>query len=309
VAALLWSTAGAYAATYQRGQPNRGRFAAGWLLCLTGCIGVFLAADMPLLYLMMATMTLGAGALVFQDESAGARRAAGIYLGLALAGETLVLIAMILLVQAMPDGSLLIRDAAAALPTARQRDLIVVLLLIGFGLKAGLVPLHVWMPLAHAAAPMPASAVLSGVVVKAGIIGLIRFLPVDAALADWGNTLALVGMFTALYAVAIGITQSHPKVVLAYSSVSQMGFTAAVIGMGIVNLDTATPVLAAFYATHHILVKGAMFLLVGVVAATAATHLRGTLLLAVVLALGLGGLPLTGGAVAKLAVKGPLGSG
>ncbi|HSQ10581.1 MAG TPA: proton-conducting transporter membrane subunit [Burkholderiaceae bacterium] len=309
VAALLWSAAGAYAATYQRGQPNRGRFAAGWLLCLTGCIGVFLAADMPLLYLMMATMTLGAGALVFQDESAGARRAAGIYLGLALAGETLVLIAMILLVQAMPDGSLLIRDAAAALPTSRQRDLIVVLLLIGFGLKAGLVPLHVWMPLAHAAAPMPASAVLSGVVVKAGIIGLIRFLPVDAALADWGNTLALVGMFTALYAVAIGITQSHPKVVLAYSSVSQMGFTAAVIGMGIVNLETATPVLAAFYATHHILVKGAMFLLVGVVAATAATRLRGTLLLAIVLALGLGGLPLTGGALAKLAVKGPLGSG
>ncbi|HQR74876.1 MAG TPA: hypothetical protein PLR35_00485, partial [Burkholderiaceae bacterium] len=89
VAALLWSAAGAYAATYQRDQPNRGRFAASWLLCLTGCLGVFVAADMPLLYLMLATMTLGASALVFQDESDGARRAAGIYLGLALAGETL----------------------------------------------------------------------------------------------------------------------------------------------------------------------------------------------------------------------------
>jgi formate hydrogenlyase subunit 3/multisubunit Na+/H+ antiporter MnhD subunit len=309
VAALLWSAAGAYAATYQRDLPNRGRFAAAWLLCLTGCLGVFVAADMPLLYLMLATMTLGATALVFQDESAGARRAAAIYLGLALAGETLVLVAMILLAQATADGSLLIRDAAAVLPTAAHRDLIVALLIIGFGLKAGLVPLHVWMPLAHAAAPMPASAVLSGVVVKAGIIGLIRFLPVDAGLADWGNTLAVAGMFTALYAVAIGITQPHPKVVLAYSSVSQMGFTAAVIGMGIASLDAATPVLAAFYATHHILVKGAMFLLVGVVAATAGTRLRGTLLLAAVLAVGLGGLPLTGGAVAKLAVKGPLGSG
>jgi formate hydrogenlyase subunit 3/multisubunit Na+/H+ antiporter MnhD subunit len=309
VAAVLWCAAGAYAATYQRDQPNRGRFAAAWLLCLTGCLGVFVAADMPLLYLMLATMTLGASALVFQDESAGARRAAGIYLGLALAGETLVLIAMILLAQATPDGSLLISDAAAALPGAAQRDLIIVLLLVGFGLKAGLVPLHVWMPLAHAAAPMPASAVLSGVVVKAGIIGLIRFLPVDGGLTDWGSVLAVAGMFTALYAVAIGITQSHPKVVLAYSSVSQMGFTVAVIGAGIAGLDAATPVLAAFYATHHILVKGAMFLLVGVVAATARTRLRATLLLATVLALGLGGLPLTGGAVAKLAVKGPLGSG
>ena len=307
VAALLWCAAGAYAATYQRGSPNGGRFAVAWLLCLSGCLGVFLAADMPLLYLMLATMTLGASALVFHDESAGARRAAAIYLGLALAGETLVLVAMILLAQAAD--SWLVRDAAAMLPTLPGRDLIIVLLLIGFGLKAGLVPLHVWMPLAHAAAPMPASAVLSGVVVKAGIIGLIRFLPVDPGLSDWGNALAIIGMATALYAVAIGITQPHPKVVLAYSSVSQMGFTAAVIGMGIAHLDAATPVLAAFYATHHILVKGAMFLLVGVVAGTGAGRLRGTLLLATVLAVGLGGLPFTGGAVAKLAVKGPLGSG
>jgi formate hydrogenlyase subunit 3/multisubunit Na+/H+ antiporter MnhD subunit len=216
---------------------------------------------------------------------------------------------MIQLAGLTPDGSLLLRDAAAVLPSAPQRDVIITLLVIGFGLKAGLVPLHVWMPLAHSAAPMPASAVLSGVVVKAGIIGLIRFLPVDVALADWGSFLAIVGMFTALYAVVIGITQAHPKVVLAYSSVSQMGFTVAVIGMGIASVDAAAPVLAAFYATHHILVKGAMFLLVGVVASTAASRLRGTLMLAAVLAVGLGGLPFTGGAVAKLAVKGPLGDG
>jgi formate hydrogenlyase subunit 3/multisubunit Na+/H+ antiporter MnhD subunit len=307
VAALLWAAAGAYASTYQRGEANRGRFAAAWLLCLSGCLGVFLAADMPLMYLMLAMMTLGASALVYQDESSGARRAAAIYLGLALAGETLVLVAMILLAQSAD--SWLVRDAVAMLPTLPQRDLIVTLLIVGFGLKAGLAPLHVWMPLAHAAAPMPASAVLSGVVVKAGIIGLIRFLPVDAGMVDWGNVLAIAGMATAIYAVVIGITQSHPKVVLAYSSVSQMGFTAAVIGTGIAHLDSATPVLAAFYATHHILVKGAMFLLVGVVAATAIVRLRGTLLLATVLAAGLGGLPFTGGAVAKLAVKDPLGSG
>jgi multicomponent Na+:H+ antiporter subunit A len=307
VASLLWSAAGAYAATYQREQPNRGRFAAAWLLCLFGCLGVFLAADMPLLYLMLASMTLGAGALVFQDESPAARRAAGVYLGLALAGETLVLVAMILLAQAAD--SWLVRDAAAALPQADRRDLILALLTVGFGLKAGLVPLHVWMPLAHAAAPMPASAVLSGVVVKAGIIGLIRFLPLDPGLADWGNALAIAGMFTALYAVAIGVTQTHPKVVLAYSSVSQMGFTVAVIGMGVASADPDGPLLAAFYASHHILVKGAMFLLVGVVAATTAKRLRGTLALAALLAVGLGGLPFTGGAVAKLAVKGTLGGG
>jgi formate hydrogenlyase subunit 3/multisubunit Na+/H+ antiporter MnhD subunit len=309
VASLLWITAGAYAAHYQRGEPNGDRFVVCWLLALTGCLGVFIAGDMAVLYLLLATLTLGAAGLVFQDESAGARRAAAIYTGLALGGETLVLVAMVLLAQVTPDGSLLLRDAAAALPMTPQRDLIVALLIIGFGLKAGLVPLHVWMPLAHAAAPMPASAVLSGAVVKAGIIGLIRFLPVDAGLADWGEWLALAGMFTALYAVAIGITQSHPKVVLAYSSVSQMGFTAAVIGMGIANADAGTPLAAAFYASHHILVKGAMFLLVGVVAASAVGRLRWSLLLAIVLAIGLGGLPLTGGALAKIAVKDALGDG
>lgn len=309
VAALLWIAAGAYAAIYQRKDANAGRFAACWLLALAGCLGVFVAADMPMLYLMLALLTLGASGLVFQDETPRARRAAGMYLGIALFAESLVLAGMVLLGQAVPDGSLLIRDAAAALPEAPHREAIVALLVAGFGIKAGLFPLHVWMPLAHGAAPMPASAVLSGAVVKAGIIGLIRFLPVDPALASVGTLLAIAGMFTALYAVAIGVTQSHPKVVLAYSSVSQMGFVAAVIGMGIANADAAAPVLAAFYASHHILVKGAMFLLVGVVAASSIGRIRGSFLLAALIAVGLGGLPLTGGFIAKAAVKGPLGDG
>lgn len=309
VAALLWSAAGAYAATYQRGAPNGGRFAVSWLFALTGCLGVFVAADMVTLYLMLAVMTLGATGLVFQDESSPARRASAMYVGLALFGESLVLVGMVLLVSATPGGSLLIRDAVSALPGSPMRDLTLVLLIVGFGIKAGLVPLHVWMPLAHAAAPMPASAVLSGAVVKAGIIGLIRFVPVDAALADVGQWLAIAGMFTALYAVAVGVTQSHPKVVLAYSSVSQMGFVTAVIGMGVATGDARAPLLAAFYAAHHVLLKGAMFLLVGVVAATHLNRLRWTLVLATVLAVGLGGLPLTGGYIAKYAVKDPLGDG
>jgi formate hydrogenlyase subunit 3/multisubunit Na+/H+ antiporter MnhD subunit len=309
IAALLWSAAGAYAATYQRAAANEGRFVVCWLLALTGCLGVFVAADMPMLYAMLALMTIGATGLVFHDESAPARRAAGVYLGLALFGESLVLVGMVLLASATPGGSLLIGDAVAALPSAPGRHVIAALLIAGFGIKAGLVPLHVWMPLAHAAAPMPASAVLSGAVVKAGIIGLIRFVPVDASLAGAGSLLAAAGMFTALYAVAVGVTQAHPKVVLAYSSVSQMGFVAAVIGMGVATGDAGTPLAAAFYAGHHVLVKGAMFLLVGVVAATGKGGLRTPLVLAAVLAAGLGGLPFTGGAIAKYAVKDPLGDG
>ena len=163
--------------------------------------------------------------------------------------------------------------------------------------------MHVWMPLAHAAAPVPASAVLSGAVVKVGIIGLIRFLPLSEALPDWGLVLTAVGFVTAFYAVAIGLTQRHPKAVLAYSSVSQMGVVAAVLGMGLAAGDATAGMAAAFYASHHVLVKGALFLSVGVIAASGAGRRAVVLVPALLLCLGLGGLPFTGGAIAKYAVK------
>jgi formate hydrogenlyase subunit 3/multisubunit Na+/H+ antiporter MnhD subunit len=307
VAAFLWIVAGLYAATYLRGAPNAGRFAACWLMAAAGCLGAFVAADMASLYLLLALLTLGACGLVMHDETPQAWRSSAVYLGLALAGEALLLMAMVMLAQA--TGSLSIREASAALPSLPQRDLVFGLLVAGLGLKAGLVPLHVWMPLAHAAAPIPASAVLSGAVVKVGLIALGRFLPFDAALPDWGLVLTAAGLFTAFYGVAIGVTQAHPKAVLAYSSVSQMGLIIAVLGMGLSAKETDAPLAAAYYASHHVLVKGALFLSVGVYAATGARRAWPILVPVTVLALSLGGLPFTGGALAKYAVKGPLGEG
>jgi formate hydrogenlyase subunit 3/multisubunit Na+/H+ antiporter MnhD subunit len=183
------------------------------------------------------------------------------------------------------------------------------LTIAGFGLKIALVPMHGWMPLAYTAAPIPAATVLSGAAVKAGVIGLIRFLPFEAVLPGWGEALVVVGLFSAFYGVAIGITQQNPKTVLAYSSISQMGVIAAVLGMGLAAADKGTALDVAFYAAHHVLVKGALFLAIGVAAASSARRLWRVLLPATVLALSLGGLPLTGGALAKLAVKAPLGDG
>ncbi len=138
--------------------------------------------------------------------------------------------------------------------------------MLGFGAKIGLVPFHIWMPLAYRAAPIPAAAVLSGAAVKAGVIGLIRFLPLDVATPEWGEALVVAGLFSAFYGVAIGITQRNPKTVLAYSSVSQMGVIAAVFGMGLAVGDGDAALFAGFYAAHHTLVKGALFLAVGVAA-------------------------------------------
>jgi multicomponent Na+:H+ antiporter subunit A len=308
-AALLWIASGAYARPYLTSRLNQGRFVVCWLMALTGCIGVFLAADMMGLYFFLALLTLGAGGLVIYHETPRAWRAGASYIGIALLAESLLLMAFVMLGSQIPGDSLSIRDAVRALTISPQRDLILTLLIAGFGMKAGLFPCHFWMPLAYAAAPTPASAVLSGAVVKASIIGMIRFLPFEAGIAGWGTALAGVGLFSAIYGVVIGIPKRNPKVVLAYSSVSQMGFMVAVIGMGMIAGDGRVALATAFYATNHILVKGALFLSVGVIAATGSRYLWPVLLPTALIAVGLGGLPLTGGGLAKLVVDGPLGDG
>jgi formate hydrogenlyase subunit 3/multisubunit Na+/H+ antiporter MnhD subunit len=309
VAALLWSAAGLYAGTYLRGKTYHGRFSIYWLLTLTGSLGVFVTADLLTFYLAFALVSLAAYGLVVFDGTPRARQAGMIYLVLALLGEIFLLMGFVLLANTISGDSLAIRDAVAALPTSPWRDPTLALLIAGFGLKMGLVPLHVWLPVAHPAAPMPASAVLSGAIIKAGVIGLIRFLPFDVPLLDWGVVLTAIGLLTAFYSVVIGITQPNPKTVLAYSSVSQMGVVATVLGMGLAAGQSSAVMAATFYSAHHLLAKGALFLAVGVVAATGARRLWWVLTPAAILALGIGGLPLTGGALAKLAIKPVLGDG
>lgn len=308
-AALLWVFAGIYAARYVRGREEIDGFVVCWFMAMTGSVSVFLAADLIGFYLTLAVLSVGASGLVLQGDGPDARYAGALYFGIALLAEAFVLGGLVLLAQATPHGSLLIRDAAAALPGSPWRDATLLLLLVGLGMKAGMVPLHFWMPHAYRAAPVPAAAVLSGAVVKASVIALVRFLPFtfNDAWPHFGIPFAALGMFGAFYGVAIGITQSRPKVVLAYSSVSQMGFLMAVIGMGLAAGDPATVVAAAYYAAHHLLVKGTLFLAVGVVVLTGAGALRRVLLPTTVVALGLGGLPLTGGALAKYAAKDLLG--
>lgn len=308
-AALLWSAAGAYAASYLRGKPGLTGFCVWWLLTLAGSLGVFIVADIAGFYLLFTLVSLSAYGLVAHEQTGAAKRAGVVYMVLALLGEAFLLLAFVMLAAGNPDPNPLIADAVAALPGSPMRDGIVALLMLGFVLKMGLFPLHVWLPLAHPAAPMPASAVLSGVVVKAGVIGLIRFLPFESALPAWGCALAGLGIVTAYYGAAVGITQQRPKTILAYSTVSQMGLVAAIIGAGLAAGDTSAPGLAAYYGVHHTLVKGGLFLAVGVAFASGGARLRPVLLLTGLLALSLAGLPLTSGALAKLAVKPMLGYG
>jgi formate hydrogenlyase subunit 3/multisubunit Na+/H+ antiporter MnhD subunit len=253
-------------------------------------------------------VSLAAYGLIAHRGTPDGERAGIIYVALAVLGEAFLLMAFVFMAEATPDASLAIRDAVAALPGSPWRDAVLALLILGFGLKMGLVPLHVWMPLAYTAAPIPAATVLSGAAVKAGLIGFIRFLPLGVAMPKWGEALAAVGMFSAFYGVLVGVTQQNPKTVLAYSSISQMGLLAAVLGMGLAAGDNGAALGAGFSGAHHVLIKGGLFLAIEVSAAIG-PRLWLVLIPAAVLALGLGGFPLTGGALAKLAVKAQLGEG
>ena len=287
----------------REGTPNAERFAIAWLLTMAGSLGVFIAADLLTFYLVYALVSVPAYYLVAHDEDPASRRAGAVYMAFALLGEAVLLIAFVMLAAGEPSGATQIRDVVAALPGSPWRDAALALIIIGFGMKIALVPLHGWMPLTYTAAPIPAAAVLSGAGVKAGVIGLIRFLPLSAAFPGWGEALVWVGFISAFYGVAIGVTQRDPKTMLAYSSISQMGVIAAALGMGLAGADQGAATNVAFYAANHVLVKAALFLSVGAVAALDGRARTLTLIVAALLGLSLAGLPLTGGALAKLAVK------
>lgn len=306
VSALLWSGSGVIAA---RGNSSGGRFTVCWFLTMIGSFGVFIAVDLLTFYLVYALVSIPAFGLIVCDDDDASKRSGGVYMAFAVLGEACLLLGFAFLAAGDPTGSIKIHDVMAALPTSPWRDAALAMTIAGFGLKIALVPGHGWMPLTYTAAPLPAAAVLSGAAVKAGVIGLIRFLPFGSALPDWGSVLVIFGFFSAFYGVAIGVTQHDPKAVLAYSSISQMGVIAAVLGMGLSTSDNSAMLDAAFYATNHVLVKGALFLGIGVVAVAPPNNRRLLFLLLAVMALSLAGLPLTGGALAKLAVKELLGNG
>jgi formate hydrogenlyase subunit 3/multisubunit Na+/H+ antiporter MnhD subunit len=306
VAALLWIVV---SAALWHDRPPDSRFGVSWLLTMTGNIGVFIAGDLVSFYLVYALVSIPAYGLFAFSDDPEPKRAGAVYLAFTILGEALLLLAFAMLVAGEPHGSTRIVDVMDALPSSPWRDAALGLIIAGFGMKIGMIPFNGWMPLAYSAAPLPAAAVLSGAGVKAGVIGLIRFLPLGVPLESWGGALAVMGFLSAFYGVAFGLTQRNSKVVLAYSSISQMGVIAAALGMVLVNGDADASLNVAFYAANHLLVKAALFLTIGALAIRGIRTSYTALILAAVLALSLAGLPLTGGALAKLALKAQFANG
>lgn len=304
--AILWGAAGLYAAGFM-GPDRLRRYCICWLLTLTGNVGLILSVDLPGFYGFFALMTFAAYGLVVHDGDQPSRRAGRVYLIMALLGEMLLLVGLLLASRAA--GSLMLADLPPALAASANGPLMMGLLWLGFGVKAGLPMLHFWLPLAHPVAPAPASAVLSGAMIKAGLLGWLLVLPLGEPIAAfWSVLIAAAGAIAALGGAAIGVCQRTPKAVLAYSSISQMGLMTVLLAaaMGEPRQGTVLVTVIALYALHHGLAKGALFLAAGLKLPAHAGSRMLVWTLAALPALSLAGLPFTSGAVAKLLAKSAL---
>lgn len=296
---LLWLVAAVYIAGSRDAIAAGGRFRVFFLLAMAGNLGLIVAQDMVSFYFGFALMGLSAYGLIAQAASRRARRAARTYLAWTIAGELLLFTAIISL--AASNGGALSFDALQSIP---RSPLTVLLLIAGFGIKLALPLLHWWLPPVYAVTPAAAVALFSGVMIKAGLLGLLRFLPPgEATPAGWGMLLVVIGAATIFFGVIAGLLQKRPRLLLGYSSISKMGVLTTGLGAALAFPTAAPGIVAALlvYATHHALAKTALFLGLGLVERGG---LRLSLLIGLVfLALVLAGAPLSSGALAKSALS------
>lgn len=164
--------------------------------------------------------------------------------------------------------------AAAPGACAKLAGVCFMLCIVGFGTKAGFWPMHVWLPYAHPAAPSPVSALMSGVMIKMGIYGLLRTLHfLGPPIAWWGQMLIAIGMVSSVIGVLLALAQHDLKRLLAYHSVENIGIIAIGIGMGLVGRSQGQPIIAFFgfsgallHVLNHALFKSLLFQAAGNIA-------------------------------------------
>lgn len=277
----LPALAALYGSEYMRAYHGKKSIGPHWFflsLLTAGMAMVVVARDGLLFIVSWEVMSLAPFFLVtFNDEKESVRAAGWTYLVAAHLGALPIIVLFILLGRG--SGSLEFASFNPGTLSAGMAGFLFVLALIGFGTKAGFFPLHVWLPEAHPAAPSHVSAVMSGVMIKTGIYGVIRVLTFfGPPPVWWGMTLVAVGLASGLLGVIFAIAQHDLKRLLAYHSVENIGIIALGLGMGVLGESLNSPALAVigfggamFHVLNHALFKGLLFLGAGAVLHSAGT--------------------------------------
>jgi hydrogenase-4 component B len=238
---------------------------------LIGAMALVVTADNLVSFMLSwEIMSLSSFFLVITHfENAENRRAGYLYLVFSQAGAMFILAAFGVIFA--HSGSFEFADAAG-LPEA-AKILVFALAFIGFGSKAGVFPLHAWLPHAHPAAPSPVSAVMSGVMIKTGIYGIIRIY----TLLDWqtpvfGNITLIAGVVSGVLGVVYALGQHDLKRLLAYHSVENIGIILIGVGLGMIGAATDQPVMAVLgfaggllHVLNHAIFKSLLFMGAGMV--------------------------------------------
>ncbi len=311
MALVLWLFYTLFSLDYMQKSKNPTRFLFFSLLSLTGTLGVFLAGDLFTMFVFFEFMAFASFPLVIHEENAEAQTAGKQYLYIGVLGGLTILLGLFLLYHRL--GTLMYSELGAALAAGTGVDWIIIAgMLLGFGIKAGLVPVHFWVPRGYVAAPAPGSAILSAVLKKCGVFGIIRLVFLMAPILTFGQVMLGLGLLTMVLGSLLAFFEHNGKRILAYSSVSQAGYIMVGIGGGAIMAETgAMGGLGSFYhVLNHALFKGSLFLAMGYIFLRTREFniyrlgnlwrkMPFTTILAVVSAAGLMGLPLFNGYPSK----------
>lgn len=277
---------GALAALYARGyrpasrNPRNSRQATVFLgLLLAGLAALLMARNAFAFLLGWEFMALSAFFLVLLDDARAETRHAGFVYIVATHVGTLLLFAFFALWRSATGSFDLVRVGPGLLDST-VLNVLFLLAFLAFGLKAGVMPLHFWLPGAHAAAPSQVSALLSGVVLKMGIYGILRVVFLLPGLpAFWGTTILVLGAASSLLGVAFALAQHDLKRLLAYHSVENIGIILMGIGLSLIGASSGRPWLEALglaaallHVWNHALFKSLLFLGAGSVVSRAGTR-------------------------------------
>lgn len=323
----IWLMAMIYAPHYMAFEQHRNRFFLFTAITYSAILGTVMAGDLLTMFLFFEIMTFSSYMLVVHCQTEDSIDAGDSYIYMGVFGGLCILLGMILLY--MHTNTLEFTPMVSQLISMGDRRYIVLaLFMMGFGVKAGMIPLHLWLPKAHPVAPTPASALLSGIMVKIGAYGMIRtatnfFFPAAHEIEGYkdvlwhsahnlGAVIIWMGIATMGVGVFMALQQGHMKKMLAYHSVSQMGYVIMGIGVAI-YLGFEGPMGfagAVFHIINHALFKSLLFMVSGAIYLQ--THdldmykmggfwkkMPFTFLVALIAALGITGTPLFNGYAGK----------
>ena len=271
IAAFMWMMTGIFSREYFTHYRNRNRYYFFYLLTLGATMGVFLSGDFYTTFVFFEIMSLTSYVWVIHDEKPAAMKAGEIYLAIAVIGGLVMLMGLFLLYDAAGTLRMAeLREAVQAVMPEKTTQIYAAggCMLFGFGAKAGMFPLHIWLPKAHPVAPAPASALLSGILTKTGVFGV---LAVSAEMfrydSLWGKLILLLGVVTMFGGALLAVFSVDLKRTLACSSMSQIGFI--LTGAGMMELLGRGNALAVrgtiLHMVNHSMIKLILFMAAGVI--------------------------------------------